>query len=223
MCNMRNILIYIMPLRFRGGAVEWRGSISGERQEMSITTFTPKMAKALSHYLRYGNKAAAYRHAYDISNMKAATAYRRSQDLFSHPMMATAVEAHRAETAARLKIDGDWVLRRAALLADFNINKFLSEDDHGNAIYDFSMASDDDWYCISEYTVDELRRGAGDDRYYVDQIKIKTFDKLRALELVGKHTEIQAFRDNVSLTGPGGGPIEVRTLNDFYTDNETDA
>lgn len=31
----------------------------------------------------------------------------------------------------------------------------------------------------------------------------------KALELVGKHVDIQAFRNQVGLSGPNGGPIEV--------------
>ncbi|MGT2498051.1 terminase small subunit, partial [Salmonella enterica] len=42
-------------------------------------------------------------------------------------------------------------------------------------------------------------------------------DKVKNLELLGKHISIQAFKDNVKteLSGPGGGP--VRTENTELT------
>jgi phage terminase small subunit len=103
-----------------------------------------------------------------------------------------------------MKIDAYWVLKRAALLADFNIRRFIKEDKFGNAVYDFSEATDDDWYCIHEYTTEEISRGQGDERYMVDKLKIKSYDKLRALELVGKHVDVQAFKDQVEHTGQIG-------------------
>ena len=35
----------------------------------------------------------------------------------------------------------------------------------------------------------------------VDEIKIKTYCKIRALELVGKHVDVQAFKDRVEHSG----------------------
>lgn len=168
---------------------------------MGMVSYTPKMQEALLHYSVHGNKTAAYRHAYDCGDMKPATIARRAQDLFTHPLMKSAIDSMRAAAMAQMNINAEWVLYRAQLLADFNISKFIVTDDHGNACYDFTNASDDDWYCISEYTVDEIAKGAGKARYYVDQVKLKTHCKLRALELVGKHVNVNAFKENVDVNG----------------------
>lgn len=98
-------------------------------------------------------------------------------------------------------VDSSWVLKRARLLADFNISAFVRVGVDKKAVYDFSTASDDDWYCISEYTVDQLSKGGKDDKYDVERTKIKGHCKLRALELVGKHVSVQAFKDNVDISG----------------------
>ncbi len=70
----------------------------------------------------------------------------------------------------------------------------------GNAIYDFSNATDEDWYCITEYTVGKAMKGIGDEKYEVENLKIKTSCKLRALELVGKHIDVQAFTKNIHMS-----------------------
>jgi phage terminase small subunit len=41
--------------------------------------------------------------------------------------------------------------------------------------------------------------------------KIKWPDKVKNLELIGKHVEVQAWRERQELTGPNGGPVETVT------------
>lgn len=163
--------------------------------------FTPKMTAALLYYSKHRNKTAAYRHAYSCENMKPSSVWRNAVALFDKPLMAAAVSSMRAKAMVETGINAAWVLERAARLANFNIVKFICTDEEGTAVYDFSMATDDDWYCISEYTVDCISKGIGADRYEVERVKIKTESKIRALELVGKHTDVQAFKDTVEHTG----------------------
>ena len=162
------------------------------------------MQKCLSYYAGHRHKTKAYRHAYDCDDMSPAVVRNEAALLFQHPLMAAAVMSMEAVAAQQVKIDAHWVLKRAALLADFNISTFVVTDDVGNAVYDFSDATDDDWYCISEYTVDRVSKGYGDDRYEVERIKLKTHCKMQALQLVGKHTNVQAFREQLEITGAVG-------------------
>jgi len=165
--------------------------------------FTAKMQKALAYYAQDATrcKPDAYRHAYDCSNMQPQTIAVKATELFKHPLMAQAVLQLLATAAVVVKIDAAWVLKRAALLADFNINRFIKKQDDGTAVYDFSTATDDDWYCISEYTVDTITKGGGKNAYEVDRVKLKGHCKLAALKLVGTHTDVQAFKEQIEHTG----------------------
>lgn len=98
-------------------------------------------------------------------------------------------------------IGPDWVLRRAKLLADFNIRKFLTHLDNGDAVYDFSEATDDDWYCIEEYVTEQSFRRSADGPVPVDKIKLKSGSKIAALKLLGEHISVQAFKQNVEVKG----------------------
>ena len=109
-----------------------------------------------------------------------------------------------------LQIDALWVLKRAALLADFNINKFIRVEG-GEAVYDFSVATEDDWYCIQEYVVDSMFIKGEMGLVPVDKIRLKTYDKLRALELVGKHINVGAFKEKLELSGDEENPIQTIT------------
>lgn len=99
-------------------------------------------------------------------------------------------------------VDAEWVLKRARLIAGFNIAEFLTINDDGDAVYDFSSATKDDWYCIEEYMTEQsYRKAAGGEQIPVDKLKIKTASKVRALELIGKHTSVQAFIEKVEHSG----------------------
>ena len=189
---------------------------------------TAKQRAACDHFVLDGNKTAAYRHAYSCGNMKNVTITRRSQDLFNMPHIAEYVNDRRAAVVAKanaitnattehVEINAAWVLKRASLLADFNINRFITTQTDGTAVYDFSKATDDDWYCIDEYTVDTILKGSGDDKYTVERVKLKTSAKLRALELVGKHVDVGAFIERVEHSGT------ITTENYELTDTERSA
>lgn len=108
------------------------------------------------------------------------------------------------EMTKRLQIecvDAEWVLRRAKLIADFNIKRFITVTDAGDAVYDFTEATDDDWYCIDEYVTEQSYRGMKGFEVPVDKLKIKTAGRLAALKLVGDHVKVQAFKENVEHSG----------------------
>lgn len=166
--------------------------------------FTAKMQKALCHFAAYRNKTKAYRHAYDTDNMSDATIRHEAWLIFEHPIMAQAVAQMDAVAAATVKIDAAWVLERLARLADFNINKFIEHDaDTGKAVYNFTEATDRDWYCISEYSTKMITKADGD-LHNVEDVKLKAHCKLKALALCGKHTNVGAFVDRLEVSGTLG-------------------
>lgn len=201
---------------------------------------TAKQQTLIQLYLKTGKKLANYREVYHgpDSGSKASpiTIERNCYREFAKPHIAAVVRqiqqaavrdsrltlAQIRDTAIEdivqeqsridaLKIDAQWVLHRVALLADFNINRFLTIDTNGQAYYDFRTATDDDWYCISEYTTEEISRGTQDNLILADKVKVKAYDKLRALELVGKHTSVRAFQERLELGGDPDNPIKTIT------------
>ena len=60
--------------------------------------------------------------------------------------------------------------------------------------------------------VRELFEGYGSNRKKIGEVlKIKFIDRLRALELVGKHVNVQAYRDKVDLNhgGQADNPLAI--------------
>lgn len=128
--------------------------------------------------------------------------------------VASAIEERMRDRKDRLRISADQILYRLTLLAQFNINKFLAWTEEGTPYYDFSLATDDDWYCITEITIDRLNKGnveiemiENDEgelvpkvkKISIDRVRLKSIDKIKALELAGRHIDVQAFKDKVEV------------------------
>lgn len=99
------------------------------------------------------------------------------------------------------RVDDEWVLRRAKLLAEFSLYKFVRYTEEEGAVYDFSEATPDDWYCIEEYATEQISKVLDGKPIPVSKLKIKTPSKVAALKLVGDHISVQAFKENVNHTG----------------------
>ncbi len=92
----------------------------------------------------------------------------------------------------RTQIDADWVLQRAAAMASFDIRMIL--DSQGNVM------EPRDWPDIAGvaiHSIDVSELGGDDGTPLALIKKIKRVDPLRALEVVGRHVDVQAFKDRI--------------------------
>lgn len=203
------------------------------------SALTDKERAAVQNYMKSGNKLASYSKAYYPEGVPEEKSYGSLQaacyKVFKRPKIKVIIEQIQEQSIKRadikleetidesvddlveaqkdidtLQIDAMWVLKRAALLANFNINKFIRVEGK-EAVYDFSDATEDDWYCIQEYVSDTSYVKGDCGLVPVDKLRLKSFDKLRALELVGKHINVGAFKDKLELSGDEENPIQTIT------------
>lgn len=161
-----------------------------------------------------------------VKNKNEKLAYRRQKDgsdyaikhFFLQPKIKLAVKecmkevnAEVAEELKKVAIDRAYVQAKLQKLAEFNINKFI-EIKNGAPYFNFSKATDDDWYCISEYTSDRIIKGMDDDLHPCERVKIKSNCKLKALELLGK--TVGAYTDRIEH----GGATTIIFENDYKAD-----
>jgi phage terminase small subunit len=112
----------------------------------------------------------------------------------------------------QLSIDANYVLLRLLEIDQMDVADILKED--------LSIKPLSEWpeswrRYLSGFNLAEIFEGRGDERDMVGMLKkIKWPDKVKNLELLGKHVSVQAFRENVKneLTGPNDGPIEIASL-----------
>lgn len=140
---------------------------------------TPKQKRFVAEYLVDLNATAAAKRA----GYSQKTAHSIGQENLTKPEIQSAIQEAQTERQQRTEITQDMVLREAAKLAFFDIRKMF--DKNGKPL-DITELDDDTAAALVGLDVQDISDNDGD---YVGFVKkYKMADKLRALELLGKHT-----------------------------------
>jgi phage terminase small subunit len=161
-----------------------------------FSNLTPKQQRFVREFLLDLNATqAAIRAGYS-----ARTADKQGPRLLSNPCVAAAIDAAKAERLNRTKVDSDLVLRRLfeqaeADLADiFDANNDLKPIDAWPDVWRRGL--------VAGVEINALFDGTGKDRIQVGHIKkIRLADRIRIIELIGKHIKVNAFQETVNHTG----------------------
>ena len=174
---------------------------------------TAKQAAFVAEYLIDLNASAAARRA----GYSERTAEQQGNRLLGNVKVSAAIAAGQAERAQRTQIDADWVLRRLAALADADLADLYEKDGKLLPVSDWP----DVWRkgLVAGVETEEIKLGGE----AIGQVrKLKIADRMKALELIGRHVTVGAWREKVEHSGPNGGPIPVeshqRPLADMTTD-----
>lgn len=95
------------------------------------------------------------------------------------------------ERNKRLEVNADWVLEMAMLMASFDITTILDEQGNVMPVSEWPRGAG---LAIAGMDVSELDMEGAPPSIFK---KIKRVDPLRALEMVGRHVQIQAFKDKI--------------------------
>lgn len=162
-----------------------------------------KVLVFVAEYLKDLNgKQAAIRAGYS-----KRTAEAQASRLLSNVKVAAAVAAGQQARAERTQIDADWVLKRLAAEAEADLGDLYDEDGNLKPIKDWPTI----WRqgLVQGIEVEELFEGKGEDREHIGRVrKIKLDNRVKRIELIGKHVQVQAFREQVGLSNPDGSPLQ---------------
>ncbi len=121
------------------------------------------------------------------------------------PEISARVAELKAERMEATKVDAQWVLRRLVNEAEADVAD-LYDDVTG------ALKPPHEWPeiwrkgLVAGIEVDAI--GKGDDAIGTTT-KIKLSDRIKRIELIGKHIDIMAFATRIEATGKDGGPIET--------------
>ncbi|MDI2595010.1 terminase small subunit [Pseudomonas sp. 681] len=129
--------------------------------------------------------------------------------LMQRPEITGAIELAKEERSKRVQVDADYVLQRLTDIDQMDFIDILEDDMSFKPVRQWPKI----WrQYLSGFDIAEMFEGAGKDRDMVGVLKkIKWPDKVKNLELLGKHVSVNAFRDQIGLGDPSGGPIKVAT------------
>ena len=113
------------------------------------------------------------------------------------PQIAQAIKAAMESRNKRAQIDADYVLRRLVEIDQMDVADILTDDMSVKPLNEWPKV----WrQYLAGFDVSELFEGVGKEREFVGFLKkLKWPDKVKNLELLGKHVNVNAFRDQVDL------------------------
>ncbi|MGO3934490.1 terminase small subunit [Rhodopseudomonas pseudopalustris] len=157
---------------------------------------TPKQRRFVDEYLidLCGTKAAIR------AGYSERTANEQAVALLRHPAIMTAIDAAKTKRSAALEIDAAFVLRRLVDEVEADLADLYT--DKGN------LKPVDEWPeiwrkgLVAGVEIDALYEGTGADRIQIGEVKkLRLSDRVRRLELIGKHIRVNAFQEQVAVKG----------------------
>lgn len=175
-----------------------------------MSDLTPKQARFVEEYVVDLNGTQAAIRAGYAKKSATAEAARQLANVKVGEAIASALKAR----SERTQINADWVLRRLADEAEADIADLYDDDGHLKpvkewpAIWRKGLVAGLD--VVEEFeTVDGKKERVGTVR------KVKLSDRIKRIELIGRHVGVQAFRERISHENPDGSPLEPASPRDL--------
>lgn len=158
-------------------------------------------------------KEAAFVREYliDLNQTKAAiragysarSANEQAVKIMDRPRVKAAIDAAMVARSERTLIDADWVLKRLAEEADADLADLYNDNGDLLPVKDWPKI----WRqgLVAGVEIEALFEGFGEDRIQIGHVKkVKLSDRVRRLELIGKHVRVNAFQEVVQHKGLDG-------------------
>ena len=159
---------------------------------------TPKQTAFVAEYLVDLNATqAAIRAGYS-----AKTADQQASRLLANVKVAAAVKAGQAARAERTGVSQDAIVRELQRIAFGDLRGTMSWGPKGVRLKESKRLKADDAAAVAEVSETTTLNGGS--------LKIKRHDKVKALELLGRH--VGMFVDKHELTGKDGAPLPGTTV-----------
>lgn len=94
----------------------------------------------------------------------------------------------------RTKIDADWLLKRLADEAEADVADLYDKNNNFKPVCEWPKI----WRqgLVAGITVEEIKLGG---KHISNILNVKLSDRVKRLELVGKHVQVKAFEDNINV------------------------
>ena len=173
-----------------------------------MANLTPKQQRFVEEYLIDLNATQAA--------IRAGYSEKTARDIgcenLAKPNIAKAIEEAQNKRQEQTQIDAAYVLKRLVEIDQMDVLDIMDDQ--------MKIRPVNEWPKVwRQYVVNlenlELSDGEGCFK------KIKWPDKVKNLELLGKHVSVGAFKDKIEHTGANGGPIDLSLKVVFENDGET--
>lgn len=127
------------------------------------------------------------------------TAQEQSSRLLSSVMVQDYIAELNKERQESTRIDAEYVLKRLVEIDQLDLLDIMHEDLSLKPLSEWPLS----WRrTVSTVEIQELFEGKGDEREMIGFLKkIKGVDKIKNLELLGKHISVGAFKEQMEIKG----------------------
>lgn len=185
------------------------------RTAAPLRPLTEKQRRFVEEYLVEPNATQAAIRA----GFSERTAYQIGHEQLRIPQVAAAIVAAMEERSMRTKIDADWVLSKLRDMFEADVADLYDRNGQLLPVKDWpkiwrtgGMVTGLESVETIDLSVDEPDAATGKRRArrtLVTNKKIRWADRIRLLELIGKHVDVGAFREVLSRTLLQGAPEDV--------------
>lgn len=159
-----------------------------------MPALTPKQSAFVREYLiDLNGTKAAIRAGYSKKSADEIAA-----QLMKRPHVKAAVEAAIAKRSQKTEIDAEWVLNRLALEADADVADIYFENGALRPVHDWPKIWRQGLVAGIEHV--EVKDHEGNATGDVI-VKLRLSERLRRVELIGKHIRVNAFQETVNVKG----------------------
>lgn len=127
--------------------------------------------------------------------------------LSSKENIRSRVDELQSKVAKKVELSVEKVLRELSLVAFADMGDYMKIREDGTAILDWSRMPEGGTKVVGQIEQEVILTGDPNDSMPVQKTKFKLHDKLKALEMLGRH--LKMFVDKQEITGKDGGPIQV--------------
>ena len=167
---------------------------------------TPKQKIFADEYLIDLNATRAYKMAYP-NVTKEETAAAAGARLLRNVKVEEYIQERMKDREKRTEITQDMVLKELAKVGFFDIRRLF--DDSGKPL-DITGLDNETAACIVGLEVMDIYEGTGDDKEFVGYIKkYKLSNKLKALEMIGRHLGMFKDKMDIQHSGQIGGVMII--------------
>lgn len=159
---------------------------------------TPKQEKFCIEYLKDGNASRAYRESYNASKMKEASINVNASKLLKDTKIALRLKELGEKHTKKNDVTAERIIKELAGIAFFDVKMLYNDDGTLKQITELSSKVTR----AIHSTKQRLEKLGADKEDWAEIKEIKTHDKLKALELLGK--TLAMFTDRKEHTGEIG-------------------
>jgi phage terminase small subunit len=161
---------------------------------------TPKQQRFVAEYLIDLNATAAYKRAGYKGNGRSAE--NAASRLLGNVGVQAAIKEARDSQSQRLLVEADDVLRELLLLARSDLGDVLDFSGQSVALRPACLIPEKARRAIASIKVRRHTEGRGDDALKVEVVEFKLWDKLSALDKLGKYLGLWRDQLDLNLKGP---------------------